>query len=121
MTPAPAQLGAALDYDTRDIPLDPPARSYATLRIGFSTPDLGSDVSFRNLKASFARYSSFRLDLVAVALADKFASLRSIRQLSSSGFGVRCLAHPTYKVNVSAALAFTRNDAAVYFHIGEAF
>jgi hypothetical protein len=110
-----------LDYDTRDIPFNPSSGSYATLRISFSTPDLGSDVSFRTLKASFARYWSSRLDFAVAALADKFASLRSMRQLPSSGFGVRCVAHPTYKVNVSADLAFTRIDAAVYFPIGKAF
>ncbi|WP_315127496.1 BamA/TamA family outer membrane protein [Comamonas antarctica] len=49
-------LGPALDYDTRDNQFMPRKGDYATLRIGFSSPSLGSDLSYRNLRAGYARY-----------------------------------------------------------------
>ena len=51
-------LGPALDYDTRDNQFMPSQGSYGTLRIGFASPNFGSDVSYRNLRASFAHYWS---------------------------------------------------------------
>jgi outer membrane protein assembly factor BamA len=177
-------LGPALDYDTRDNQFYPTRGSYGTLRLGFASPDLGSDFSFRSLKTTFAHYWSVRPDLVLAgrisgcavggdvpftelclyglsndlrgytagqyrdkalyaaqgearwrfaerftavvftgigAVADKFTDLWGVRQLPSSGVGLRWLASTSYKVNVSVDLAFTRNDQAVYFYIGEAF
>lgn len=49
-------LGPALDYDTRDNQFMPRSGDYATLRIGFSSPRYGSDLSYRNLRAGYARY-----------------------------------------------------------------
>jgi len=54
-------------------------------------------------------------------VANKFSDLWGVRQLPSSGVGLRWLASTSYKVNVSVDVAFTRNDQAVYFYIGEAF
>jgi outer membrane protein assembly factor BamA len=177
-------IGPALDYDTRDNQFTPSQGSYATLRIGFASPDLGSDTSYRNLRATFAHYWTVRPQLIVAgrlstcavegnvpftelclygtsndlrgytggqyrdkamyaaqaearwrfgerfgavlfagtgAVARTFSELWSVRQLPSAGFGIRWLASTTYKVNVSADLAFTRNDQAAYFYIGEAF
>jgi outer membrane protein assembly factor BamA len=177
-------LGPALDYDTRDNQFLPTQGSYGTLRIGFSSPSLGSDFSFRSLRATFAHYWGVEPDLVVAgrlsacsvdgevpfnqlclygtsndlrgytggqyrdrdlyaaqvearwrfadrlgavlfggtgAVADTFAQLLSTRQLPSAGVGIRWLASTAYKVNVSADVAFTRGDRAVYFYIGEAF
>jgi outer membrane translocation and assembly module TamA len=57
-------LGPALDYDTRDNQFAPSGGDYATLRIGFASPRLGSDVSYRNLHATWSRYWGVNADLV---------------------------------------------------------
>ena len=177
-------IGPALDYDTRDNQFLPSQGTYATLRVGFSSPAFGSDVSYRNLRATFAHYWTVQPHLIVAgrvstcavdgtvpftelclygisndlrgytggqyrdkamyaaqaearwrfaerfgavffggtgAVARTFSDLWSVRQLPSAGLGIRWLASTTYKVNVSADLAFTPNDRAAYFYIGEAF
>jgi hypothetical protein len=60
-------IGPAIDFDTRDNQFAPSEGDYATLRIGFATPKLGSDVSYRNLRATWAHYFGLTPELVLAA------------------------------------------------------
>jgi outer membrane protein assembly factor BamA len=55
------------------------------------------------------------------SVASSFSDLDTADSLPAAGFGLRYLASPKQRVNVSADLAFGRDESALYVYIGEAF
>lgn len=62
-----ASLGPAVEFDTRDDSFYPTTGTYAKGNLNFSSPTVGSDVSFRQLQLSWNRYWQYATNTVFAA------------------------------------------------------